>query len=82
MHNMPRPALSTDAERLKPIAWFPPMWALGCGVVACGAAVADRWSLVIVGVLLAWAYSALGSNFFVIGMLGSALALRAAANAA
>ena len=79
---MALPQLSAVTELFKPITWFPPMWALGCGVVACGAAVADRWSLVIVGVLLAWAYSALGSNFFVIGMLGSALALRAAANAA
>lgn len=50
---MARPALSTVAELLKPITWFPPMWAFGCGVVASGAPVADRWGLVIVGVLLA-----------------------------
>ncbi len=50
---MSRPALSTVAELLKPITWFPPMWAFGCGVVASGAPVADRWGLVIVGVLLA-----------------------------
>ena len=48
-----RPALSTVAELLKPITWFPPMWAFGCGVVASGASVADRWGLVLVGVLLA-----------------------------
>jgi chlorophyll synthase len=50
---MSRPALSTVAELLKPITWFPPMWAFGCGVVAAGAPVADRWGLVLVGVLLA-----------------------------
>ena len=50
---MTRPALSTVAELLKPITWFPPMWAFGCGVVAAGAPVADRWGLVLVGVLLA-----------------------------
>ena len=50
---MSRPALSTVAELLKPITWFPPMWAFGCGVVASGLPVADRWGLVLVGVLLA-----------------------------
>ncbi|MFM2210723.1 MAG: geranylgeranyl bacteriochlorophyll synthase BchG, partial [Pseudomonadota bacterium] len=33
---MPRPALSAVAELLKPITWFPPMWAFACGVVASG----------------------------------------------
>ena len=50
---MSRPALSTVAELLKPITWFPPMWAFGCGVVASGSPVAERWGLVLVGVLLA-----------------------------
>src|SRR3990167_6337206 len=50
---MSRPALSTVAELLKPITWFPPMWAFGCGVVASGAPVAERWGLVLVGVLVA-----------------------------
>ena len=31
-----RPALGTVAELLKPITWFPPMWAFACGVVASG----------------------------------------------
>ena len=48
-----RPALSTVAELLKPITWFPPMWAFGCGVVASGMPVDGRWGLVLVGVLLA-----------------------------
>jgi chlorophyll synthase len=50
---MPRPALSTVTELLKPITWFPPMWAFACGVVASGASPADRWPIVLVGVLLA-----------------------------
>jgi len=40
-------------ELLKPITWFPPMWAFACGVVASGAPVWDRWPLVLGGVLLA-----------------------------
>ncbi len=50
---MARPALSAVIELFKPITWFPPMWAFGCGVIASGAPVADRWPVVVVGVLLA-----------------------------
>jgi chlorophyll/bacteriochlorophyll a synthase len=46
------PAPATVAELLKPVTWFPPMWAFGCGVVASGASLADRWGLVLIGVLL------------------------------
>jgi len=38
---------------LKPITWFPPMWAFACGVVASGVAVTEQWPLVLLGVLLA-----------------------------
>ena len=50
---MTRPALSAVIELFKPITWFPPMWAFGCGVIASGVPVADRWPVIIVGVLLA-----------------------------
>jgi chlorophyll synthase len=40
-------------ELLKPITWFAPMWAFGCGVVSSGVPVADRWWVVPMGVLLA-----------------------------
>ena len=50
---MPRPALSTVTELLKPITWFPPMWAFACGVVASGVSPVERWPMVLVGVLLA-----------------------------
>ena len=48
-----RPSLATVAELLKPITWFPPMWAFGCGVVASGVPLSERWPLAIVGILLA-----------------------------
>ncbi len=40
-------------ELLKPITWFPPMWAFGCGVVASGERLSGNWLLIIVGVLIA-----------------------------
>jgi chlorophyll synthase len=46
------PAPSAIAELLKPVTWFPPMWAFGCGVVASGVPIAGHWGLVLVGVLL------------------------------
>ena len=45
------PAPSAIAELLKPITWFPPMWAFGCGVVASGVSVAERWPLILAGLL-------------------------------
>jgi chlorophyll synthase len=50
---MARPALSAVAELLKPITWFPPMWAFGCGVVASGVPAAGRWPIIVAGVVLA-----------------------------
>ena len=50
---MQRPALSAIAELLKPITWFPPMWAFACGVVASGLPAEGRWPLIVAGVLLA-----------------------------
>jgi chlorophyll synthase len=48
-----RPDPSAVLELLKPITWFPPMWAFGCGVVASGAALAERWPLALLGIVLA-----------------------------
>lgn len=50
---MKAPAPSAIAELLKPITWFPPMWAFACGVVASGEPLQGRWPLVVAGVLLA-----------------------------
>jgi chlorophyll synthase len=38
-------------ELLKPITWFAPMWAFGCGIVSAGVP-AGRWYLIPVGVAL------------------------------
>ncbi len=50
---MTLPAPSAVAELLKPITWFPPMWAFACGAVASGASADGRLWLVAAGVLLA-----------------------------
>jgi len=47
------PAPSAVAEVLKPITWFPPMWAFGCGAVSAGVAVEGRWGLIAAGIVLA-----------------------------
>ena len=48
-----RPAPSVVLELLKPITWFPPMWAFGCGVVSSGASWGPRWPLIVAGIVLA-----------------------------
>jgi chlorophyll synthase len=48
----PPPALRDVVELLKPITWFPPMWAFLCGVVSSGVSVEGRWPFLIAGVLL------------------------------
>ena len=40
-------------ELLKPVTWFPPMWAFMCGVVSSGVPLSDRWALLIAGMILA-----------------------------
>jgi chlorophyll synthase len=40
-------------ELLKPLTWFPPMWAYLCGTVSAGAAVDGRWEPVLLGLLVA-----------------------------
>lgn len=40
-------------ELLKPITWFPPMWAYGCGVVSAGIAPSGRWPAIVAGIFLA-----------------------------
>jgi chlorophyll synthase len=47
----PQPA--TVLELLKPITWFPPMWAFMCGVVSSGQPILDNWPLVALGIVLA-----------------------------
>ncbi len=47
-----RPALPTVLELLKPVTWFPPMWAFACGVVCSGESLSASWPLVLVGLAL------------------------------
>lgn len=46
------PAVSAVVELTKPITWFPPMWAFGCGVVSAGAGFEGRLPFLIAGALL------------------------------
>lgn len=47
------PAPSALIQLLKPVTWFPPMWAFMCGVVSSGESITANWDLVVVGILLA-----------------------------
>ena len=46
------PSLGTVAELLKPITWFPPVWAFACGAVASGQSLTDNWVLIFLGLVL------------------------------
>ena len=48
-----RPDPAALLELLKPVTWFPPMWAYLCGVVSSGVWPGENWGLVILGVILA-----------------------------
>ena len=48
----PLPAARDVLELLKPVTWFPPIWAFMCGVVSSGVPIAERWPFLIAGVLL------------------------------
>ena len=49
--NWPQP--SAMLELLKPVTWFPPMWAFGCGVVSAGGVAPGKWPTIVLGVILA-----------------------------
>lgn len=44
--------LKAVAELLKPITWFPPMWAFACGAIAGGMVLSRDWVLFLVGLAL------------------------------
>jgi len=46
------PAPAVVLELLKPITWFPPMWAFGCGAVSSGVSGRGHWLALSVGVML------------------------------
>ena len=47
------PSGSAVLELLKPITWFPPMWAFLCGVVSSGVGLSHHWPMTLAGVVLA-----------------------------
>ena len=47
------PEAAAVLELLKPLTWFPPVFAFGCGIVSSGAPLADRWPVAMLGLLLA-----------------------------
>ena len=46
------PSLSATLELLKPITWFAPMWAFGCGIVSSGVHVTDHLGMLLLGAAL------------------------------
>ena len=50
---MARPQMTAILELLKPVTWFPPMWAFGCGVVSASPPPLSKWPAIATGVLLA-----------------------------
>lgn len=46
------PAPGTVLELLKPVTWFPPMWAYACGVVSSGMPILEAWEMALLGVIL------------------------------
>lgn len=48
----PLPDPKAVAELLKPITWFPPMWAFTCGVIASGMDLLANWGIILLGLLL------------------------------
>ena len=46
------PAPAVVLELLKPITWFPPMWAFACGAVSSGVGWSGHWLVCIAGVVL------------------------------
>ncbi|ACF14486.1 bacteriochlorophyll/chlorophyll synthetase [Chloroherpeton thalassium ATCC 35110] len=57
IENVNRPGfhlkLSAVPQLMKPVTWFPPMWAFTCGVVSTGESVVEHWSILLRGLILA-----------------------------
>lgn len=48
---LPEPAAML--RLIKPVTWFPPMWAYLCGVISAGVNPSNQWGFVLLGVVLA-----------------------------
>lgn len=49
-------------ELLKPVTWFPPMWAFACGVVSAGVPMQGKWWMFALGIALTGPISCGGSQ--------------------
>lgn len=47
------PSPAAAIELLKPLTWFAPMWALGCGVVSAGVPIVASWRSILGAIILA-----------------------------
>ena len=47
------PSLSAVVELFKPLTWFPPMWAFGCGVLSSGVPLGRHPGSVLLGIVVA-----------------------------
>ncbi len=56
------PSPSAVLELLKPVTWFPPMWAFACGVVSSGVEMRGRWWMLALGIALTGPISCAGSQ--------------------
>ncbi|MCS7013083.1 MAG: chlorophyll synthase ChlG [Chloroherpetonaceae bacterium] len=57
LDNVNRPGIRLDVRAIprlmKPVTWFPPMWAFLCGAVSTGADLLANWHIVVAGLILA-----------------------------
>ncbi|NTW47112.1 MAG: chlorophyll synthase ChlG [Chlorobaculum sp.] len=57
LENVNRPGFRIEPSAIlplmKPVTWFPPMWAFACGVVSTGESVSQNISILVRGVILA-----------------------------
>ena len=53
LHPKQRFEISAAIELIKPITWFPPMWAYACGAVSAGVGFDAQFWLVLLGIILA-----------------------------
>lgn len=53
LHIRRTPDPAAALELIKPITWFPPMWAFACGAVSSGVAPRGHWDSIVLGLFLA-----------------------------
>ena len=77
LHSGKEPSFFAALELIKPITWFPPMWAYACGAVSAGVGFDSRLWLVALGIFH-FAKQALGDDsaptrFLLVKRLGRSL---------